>query len=379
MRVYLDYNATAPVRPEVRRAVEPLLFGPVDAGAFGNASSVHWAGQAARRALEGARAQVAARLGRKASSIIFTSGGSEANNLALRGILLHPSVRRPRLVISAVEHPAVRVPAHSLRAAGVDVVEVGVDDQGRLDLDRLSDALAQPTTLVSVMAVNNETGVMLPIDEVVHRAHAAEALVHVDAVQAAGRLSLPETADLITLSGHKIGGMPGAGVLAIRDDAPLAAQQLGGPQERGHRAGTESVAAAVGLAKALAIADDARATENARLAPMRDRLEAGLRALPGVRIVGGGAPRVAAVTTAVFTDVDGEAVLQGLDLEGVATSSGSACSSGSLEPSHVLLAMGIPPVQALSAVRFSLGWASRDSDIERALEALPTVVERARL
>ena len=377
-RVYLDYNATAPVRPEVRRAVEPVLFGDPAQGRFGNASSVHWAGQVARRLLEQARGRVAKRLSRKPAEIVFTSGGSEADNLALRGVLMHPRVRRPRLVISAVEHPAVRAPAEALRGAGVDVVKIPVDTEGRLDLDRLDAALTVPTTLVSIMAVNNETGVVLPVDEVIARARRSGATIHVDAVQAAGRIALPIDADLITLSGHKLGGLPGAGVLAVRDDIPLAAQQLGGPQERGHRAGTEAVATAIALAEVLDLADDARETENLRLQGLRDRLEAGVAALPGARIVGRAADRVAPVTTAVFTGVDGEAILQGLDLEGIATSSGSACSSGSLEPSHVLLAMGIPPTEALSAVRFSLGWASVPADVDHALAVLPTILERAR-
>ncbi len=378
MRVYLDYNATAPVRPEVRQAVEPLLFGALDEGHFGNASSVHWAGQAARRALEGARSRVAARLQRRPSEIVFTSGGSEADNLALRGVLLHPTVRKPRLVISAVEHPAVRAPALALREAGVEVIEVPVDADGRLDLDRLDAALAVPTTLVSVMAVNNETGVILPTSQIQERVHRAGARLHVDAVQAAGRIPLPTEADLITLSGHKLGGLPGAGVLAVREDFPLAGQQLGGPQERGHRAGTESVATAVALAEALGISDDRREAENERLAPLLRRLEETLLGLGGVRIVGAGALRVAPVTTAVFADVDGEAVLQGLDLEGIATSSGSACSSGSLEPSHVLLAMGISGSEAMSAVRFSLGWATTEADVDRTIQVLPMVVARAR-
>lgn len=377
-RVYLDYNATAPVRPEVRRAVEPILFGETSAGAFGNASSVHWAGQSARRALERARARVGARLARRPADIIFTSGGSEADNLALRGVLLHPTVTRPRLVISAVEHPAVRAPAHALRDAGVEVVEIPVNDAGVLDLEALARALTVATSLVSVMAVNNETGVISPIEEVVRLGHAAGAWVHVDAVQGAGRRPLPVDADLVTLSGHKLGGLPGVGVLATRETVPLAAQQLGGPQERGHRAGTESVAAAVAFAEALSIADDRRAAENRRLQALRDRLEAGVAALPGARVVGAGAPRVAPVSTFVFKDVDGEAILQGLDLDGVATSSGSACSSGSLEPSHVLLAMGVSATEALSSVRFSLGWASSDRDIDRTLEVLPSIVARAR-
>lgn len=379
-RIYLDYNATSPVRDEVRAAVEPLLFGAPSAGAFGNASSVHWAGQAARRRLEEARAAVAAELRRSPSEILFTSGGTEADNLALLGTLLGPGAGpSPRLVLSAVEHPAVDEAARVLARRGVEVERVPVTPAGALDLDALERALRRPATLVSVMAVNNETGVVHDLSAVLDRARQAGARVHVDAVQAAGRLPLEAfaEADLVVLSGHKLGGLPGAGVLAIRKDAPLAPQIVGGPQERGHRAGTESVAAAVGLAVALERAEAERAAEMARLGRLRDRLDDALRALPGARVLDR-APRVAPVTAAVFEGVDGEVLLQALDLEGVAVSSGSACSSGSLEPSHVLLAMGLPPALALSSVRFSLGRGTTEGEIEAVIDLLPRLLERAR-
>ena len=377
-RVYLDYNATAPVRPEVRHAVEPLLFDAPEDGRFGNASSVHWAGQAARKVLELARGRVAALFGRKPKEVVFTSGGSEADNLALFGVLLHPAERRRHLVISAVEHPAVRAAAAKLERLGVAVSVVPVDRRGALDLEALARALERPAALVSVMAVNNETGVISPLEEVCALAHAAGAWLHVDAVQAPGRVPLPAEADLISLSGHKLCGLPGAGALVLRDEVPLESLVVGGPQERGRRAGTEPVAAAIALATALELAEEERPAETRRLAALRDRLETGLAQLPGARIVAAGAPRVTSTTSAVFTGVESDAVLQALDLEGVAASSGSACSSGSLEPSHVLRAMGYPAGEALAAVRFSLGWATTGEEVDRVLELLPRILEQVR-
>ena len=377
-RIYLDYNATSPVRPEVRAAVEPILFGDPGEGRFGNASSVHWAGQSARRQLESARAQVASRLGRSPSEIVFTSGGTEADNLALNGVLSR--AERPRLVLSAVEHPAVAACADRWRARGAEVVRVPVTPDGALDLDALDAALDPSPTLVSVMAVNNETGFVHDIAAVAERVHAAGARLHVDAVQAAGRLPLQplaEQADLLVVSGHKLGGLPGAGVLALRADLPLTESMVGGPQERGRRAGTESVAAAVGLSAALERAEAERAEESARLGRLRDRLEGHLADLPGVRVLRG-APRVAPVVTALFEAVDGEVLLQALDLEGVAVSSGSACSSGSLEPSPVLLALGIGAELARSAVRFSLGRGTTEAEIDAVTALLPPLLARAR-
>jgi cysteine desulfurase len=360
--IYLDYNASAPVRPEVRDAMAEV--------SFGNASSVHWAGQRARKELEAARTAIARRVARKPSEVIFTSGGTEADNLALLG------VRGDRVLISSVEHPAVLTAADRLRARGVEVELVPVDSEGRLDLFALDRALEKPTVLVSVMAVNNETGVISPIAEVIARSHARGARVHVDAVQAAGRIPLPLEADLIAMSGHKLGGPKGIGVLLVRDDLPLDSLITGGPQERGHRAGTEPVAGAVGMAKALEIALDRMDAERDRLAGLVARVDAGLGALPGARIVGRSAERVANTTTAVFEGVEGESLLQALDLAGIAASSGSACSSGSLEPSHVLKAMGYSDAEALSAVRFSLGWASGASDVDRLLSVLPEALKQ---
>lgn len=373
-QVYLDYNASAPVRPEVRAAMEPLLFGELS---FGNASSIHWAGREARRHLDEARRRIGDLVGRHPSEVIFTSGGSEADNLALRGVLERAGPGA-RLILSAIEHPAVLVTAGRLESRGVAVERIPVDQEGRLDLGALDRALERPATLVSVMAVNNETGVIQPIDAVIERASRAGAHVHVDAVQAAGRIPIPSAADLVTLSGHKIGGPKGVGVLLTRKALTLEPQISGGRQERGHRAGTEPIALAVGMAVALERALADQDAEAIRLGAMRDHLEAGVRAIDGVRILGEGAPRVAQTSTALFSGVEADALLQALDLAGVAASSGSACSIGSLEPSHVLLAMGVPRSEALGAIRFSLGWRSREEDASYLLSVLATALGQAR-
>lgn len=381
-RVYLDYNATAPLRPEVRRAIEPLLFADPEDGRFGNPSSIHWAGQAARKALETARAKVAAMFSRRPSEVIFTSGGTEANNLAVFGVARRGRgpARPARLLVSAVEHPAVLAPARALEAEGVVVEYLPVTTDGQLDLDALDRALLEPASLISVMAVNNETGVISPIEEVIRRARAKGVVVHVDAVQAIGRIDARrlDGAELLTISGHKLGAQKGCGVLLARAELPISPLLHGGPQERGHRAGTEDVAAATGLSVALELAIAEREEESARLGALRARLDASLAAIEGARILGAGAPRVASTTTVVFGGVDGDVLLQALDLEGIAASSGSACSSGSLEPSHVLIAMGVPPREALSAVRFSLGHGSTAADVERVLAVLPALVARVR-
>ena len=385
-RVYLDYNATSPLRTEVRAEIEPILFGSLEQGAFGNPSSVHWAGQAARQLLEAARNRVARVLSRRPSDIIFTSGGTEADNLALSGFFESRDVRthpQRKLILSSVEHPAVEASAQYWAHHGVEIEKIPVSASGQLDLQAFDEAIhkcrgCEAATLVSVMAVNNETGIIHDLDEVRTRTQAANLRLHVDAVQAAGRLPAATwDADLVVLSGHKLGGLPGAGVLATRTDLPLEAKVVGGPQERGRRAGTESVAAAVSLAAGLELANTERETEMVRLGQLRDHLDSFLLSCPNTTVLNQ-APRVKPVTTAVFGGLDGEVLLQALDLEGIAVSSGSACSSGSLEPSSVLTSMGIDAARARSAVRFSLGHQSSMEDIERVIEILPKVLERAR-
>lgn len=370
MRIYLDYNATAPVDPGVSAAMAPL------AEVFGNASSIHWAGREARRHLEAARTAVAARTGRKPSEVVFTSGGSEANNLALRGTL-GPLPRRGRLITSAVEHPSVRVTAEALARAGVEHLEIPVDRQGQLDLGALERALVGAPAVVSIMAVNNETGVRSPLPEILALTRAAGALLHIDAVQAVGRVPLPWEAELITISGHKLGAPKGAGALLRRSSLPLEPLILGGPQERGVRAGTEPVASFAGLAAALQRSLDREGGEVLRLAALQAHLEAGLRAL-GAEIIGGEAARVANTTLFTVEGLEAESLLQALDLEGIAASSGSACSSGSVEPSHVLLAMGRTRGQALSAIRVSTGLATTREDLDALLAVLPALLTRVR-
>lgn len=377
MKVYLDYNATSPIRPEVKAAVEPILFDSPQAPT-GNPSSIHWAGQAAKKMLEEARAKVARHFLRRPSEIVFTGGGTEADHLALFGVLLHPAQKRRRLLYSAVEHPAVRAAAQALaQRHGVQVVELPVDREGQLELTALKEALQIPTGLVSVMAVNNETGVISPIEAIYAEVQAAGALLHTDAVQAIGRVPLP-TADLISFSGHKLGGLVGAGVLVVNKDVPILEQLTGGPQERGRRAGTEALGPIVGLAVALDTSLATRSELQARLTTLRDRLERSLLTLPGVRVVGAQAPRIGSTSTVIFSGVDGDALLQALDLEGIAASSGSACSSGSLEPSAVLLAMGEDRGAAKGAVRFSLGFGTTAADIDRVEGVLPGLLARVR-
>ncbi|MFO0727282.1 MAG: cysteine desulfurase family protein [Myxococcota bacterium] len=369
MRVYLDYNATAPPDPAIREEVAALE------AATGNASSIHWAGREAKRALEGARGAVAKIFGRKPSEILFTSGGSEANNLALFGTL-EASGRR-RLLTSAVEHPSVLESAKALGRRGIEHQAIGVDGAGRLDLSALGALLAGPPALVSVMAANNETGVVSDLGGVIALAKAHGAILHVDAVQAAGRIPLPLEADLITLSGHKLGGHKGAGVLVRRANIPLAPLIHGGPQERGFRAGTEPFPLYFSLARALEATLARAEAEIPRLRALQERLEEGLVAL-GAQVLGAGAPRLVNTTSVLFAGVEAETLLVALDLEGIAASSGSACSSGSVEPSHVLVAMGQSPAEALSAVRFSTGRGTTATEIEALLAILPRVLAQVR-
>ncbi len=377
-RVYLDFNATAPLRPEIRSVVEPLLFGDATDGRYGNASSVHWAGQAARATLEEARTRLANAIGKAPHEIIFTSGGTEADNLAMLGHVLHPSVEPKRVVLSAVEHPAVTAAAEVLADRGVTVEFFGVDERGRVRFEDLEALLKTPTALVALMSVNNETGIVHDVDRAAALCRRAGARLFVDAVQSVGKLPFPAEADLVAISGHKLGGLKGAGCLVRSRDVVLASHLVGGPQERGLRAGTEDVAAIVSLSEAVVLAEERREAEMARLGRLRERFETALVRLPGVQIVGDQAARVPNTTTAVFQDVDGDALLQAMDLAGIAVSSGSACSSGSLEPSPVLLALGFDPEDARSAVRFSTGEPTRAEDLDFVIDVLPSLLEQVR-
>jgi cysteine desulfurase len=372
-RVYLDWNATAPLRPEARVAMVAAL------DLVGNPSSIHGEGQAARRVVEEAREQVAALVGADPKLVTFTSGGTEANNLALNPALQAGTDKAPRerLLISATEHVSVR--AGGQFAAGA-VEEIPVTAAGVLDGDVLGKRLAVLAAegrrvLVSVMLANNETGVVQPIPEIAARVHEAGGLFHVDAVQAAGRISCDINvlgADLLTLSAHKLGGPKGAGALIRRDEALHLPQPLmrGGGQERGLRAGTENVAAIAGFGAASDAARQALEAEGCRMTALRERLETGLKAAtPKAIIFGAESPRVPNTTLVAVRGMRAETAVIALDLAGFAVSSGAACSSGKVQASHVLAAMGAPEDLARSGVRISLGRDTAETDIDRFIKA----------
>ena len=357
--IYLDYNATAPIRPEVRDAVIAAF------DVAGNPSSVHGFGRRARRVVEDARAEVAALAGVTPARVVFTSGGTEANTAALR------ATGRTRILVSAIEHDSVLETAP-------DALRVPVTADGLVDLAALERLLAEAPepALVSVMRVNNETGVIQPLADVVRIAHAHGALVHCDAIQAAGRLPLEVDAlgiDLMTLSAHKLGGPQGVGALIVRDGIPIAPVLRGGGQEHRRRAGTENVAGIAGFGVAARLAREGLDAQGA-LGELRDDMERRLiRAAqeagkPAV-LYGRAAPRVANTTCVSMPGATSETQIMALDLAGIAVSAGSACSSGKVKPSHVLTAMGVPADEAASAIRVSLGWGTEPGDIDRFVDA----------
>ncbi|HEX9577807.1 MAG TPA: cysteine desulfurase family protein [Myxococcales bacterium] len=359
--VYLDANATTPLSREVMAEMMPAL-----ADFFANPSSVHKPGQDARALVDTARERCARALGCSPREIIFTSGGTESDALAVLGL-------NPRKVVTtAVEHPAVL----GACARVADCVRVPVLASGELDLDALRRSLPG-ASLCSVMAANNETGVIFPLAEVAALCRSAGVPLHVDAVQAAGKLPLDFPWDLISISAHKIEGPKGAGLLAARG-VKLEGLQQGGHQEQGRRGGTENVAGIVGLGAALERAVKAQPASEPRLRALRDKLESAAREIPRAEIAGQRAPRVCNTLNVAFAGCDGETLLAALDMEGIAVSTGSACSSGSLDPSPVLLAMGYPPELARGAVRFSLWSGTTAADIDRICSVLPQVVHRAR-
>lgn len=378
--IYLDANATLPLRPEALRAMERAFELPA------NASSVHQAGQRARALLDEAREACAAALAVDPRELIFTSGGTESDHLAIRGAALAALKAAPRadarVVTTAVEHPAVLGACASLAAAGIATVRVPVDADGALELDAWDAAVAHPGTLLaSAMAANNETGVLFPLERLGESCRRANVPLHTDAVQAAGKVTLklgelPVT--YASIAGHKLRGPHGVGLLWARRGAPMSALQAGGHQEKGRRAGTENVAGALGMAAALALAVAEQPASAERLGKLRDRLEAALLQIDGAQIAGRRSPRVANTTCTYFPGCEGETLLVGLDLAGVCVSTGSACSSGSLEPSPVLLAMGLPPELARAALRFSLWSESSEADVDEVARLLPPLVERSR-
>lgn len=363
MTAYLDYNATAPIRPEALEAMTAALAEP------GNASSVHGPGRRARRLVEEARARVAALAGVDPAWVTFTSGGTEANNLALGGLPAR------RILVSAGEHDSVLqvVPEAEVIALTAD---------GVVDLDALAAALARAPegSLVSVMLANNETGVLQPLERVAELARAAGAWVHCDAVQAAGKVPLDMAAlgiDLMTLSAHKLGGPPGVGALLAHPELPLVARQRGGGQERRRRAGTENLPGIAGFGAAAETAGEELPWFQ-ELVELRDRFEREIKLLaPVAKVFGDGVPRLANTSCVAVAGLAAETQLMALDLAGVAVSSGAACSSGKVQPSHVLTAMGATPEEAGAAIRVSLGWASTAQDIDRLLAAWGDLYRRS--
>jgi cysteine desulfurase len=377
MRAYLDYNSTTPVDPAVLAAMLPFLREN-----FGNASSIHSAGQSARAAVDRARQSVAALIGAKPAEIVFTSGGTEADNLAIFGVLAASRAPRKHIITTAIEHHAVLNSCQALEKTGVTVTFVPVGQDGIVDPDDIRRALRPETILITVMHTNNELGTIQPIDEIGKIASEAEIYFHCDAVQAAGKLPLDVNrlgVDLLSLSAHKIYGPKGVGALFIRSGTPLEPQFHGGHHERDRRPGTENVPGIVGLGKAAELARQNLTADTERITALRNRLESAvLAAISSVRVNGDRARRVGNTTNLSFAAAGGEALLIALDLQSVAVSTGAACSSGAVEPSHVLLAAGLSPDEARSSLRFSLGRPTTSEEIDHAIEVIPAVVTRLR-
>ncbi len=373
--VYLDHAATTPVRAEVRDAMLPLL-----SERFGNPSSMHRWGQEARAQLEAARARLARLLGASPAEIVFTRGGTEADNLAVLG--RSRQERGATVVCSAIEHRAVLAAAEAAREEGSPLRVLAPDSAGLIHPDRVAEVLEDRPAVVSVMWVNNETGTVQPVEAIARLCAAAGTVYHTDAVQALGKcvIRVDRTpVALLSLSAHKVGGPKGTGALFVRRGVHLRPLHFGGGHERGMRAGTEDVAGAVGFALAAELAEKEREVFTARIGVLRDRLEEGLLArIPGLRVNGAADGRVASISNVSVPGASSEGLLLTLDMEGIAVSSGSACSSGAVEPSHVLTAMGLPPELAWPSVRFSLGRETTDAEVDRVLEVLPALVIRLR-
>jgi cysteine desulfurase len=377
MAIYLDHAATTPLRREVLDAMYPFLT-----HAFGNPSSAHSFGRAARAALDESHERVAARLHAEGREVVFTSGGTEANNLALKGAAWAGKAHGHRIVTSAVEHHAVGHTLRYLEKFGFEIVELPVDRYGRVDPDQLDTAINDRTILVSIMLANNEVGTTQPIADIarVVRAHKG-VLLHVDAVQAAPYVDLDVGAlgaDMLSLGAHKFEGPKGVGALYVRHGTHILAQQQGGTQERHRRAGTENVAGAVGLAAAYELSCAERPETVARLKRQRDRLAKAVLAVPGTEATGHPKQRLPGLLSLVARDTDGNACTMSLDLEGIAASVGSACTTGSTEVSHVLTAMGYPEEEARGALRLSLGRTTTDEEITTASEVVPRVIASMR-
>jgi len=378
MRIYLDHNATTPVDPVAAgamiRSLEHL---------FGNASSVHYYGQQAKSALDDARTSIAALVGAEPAEMIFTSGGTEADNFAIRGVAeaLEPSGRR-HLITSGIEHEAVLNTFKALAKRGWRTTVLPLDATGIVSPDRLREALTDDTALVSLMHANNEIGTIQPIAELATLAHTRGALFHTDAVQSAGKIPVNVRAlgvDLLAVSGHKFYGPKGVGALWVKRGIRLSPFLSGGKQERNRRAGTENVPGIVGMGTAATVALQKMDAEAVRLSALRDRLETGILAsVPNTQVNGAREARVPNTTNISFDRIEAESLLIALDLEGVAVSTGSACSSGTLEPSHVLKAMNLSSHRAQNSIRFSLGASNTEEQIDHVIAILPRIVTKLR-
>lgn len=382
-RVYFDNNASAPVLPEILEAMQPALRGEL-----GNASSIHQRGQAAKAAMEQARAAVAGLIGADPAEIVFTSGGTESNNLALRGVVTewresHPEAPPPHLITSSIEHHSVLNVFEELERLGHPVTYLRASSAGRIEPATLAAALQPNTALVSVMLANNETGVIQPVAELAALARKAKARFHTDAIQAVGKVPVDVEdlgCDLLSLSGHKLHALPGVGAVYVRRGVRIHPMLFGGRHERERRAGSENLPGIVSLGAAAQLElDDASHASAARLAALRDRLEREiLRQIPGTGAAGAGQPRVPNTTDIYFDGIEGEALVIALDLHGFCVSTGAACTSGAVEPSHVLLAMGYPRPRARGSLRFSLGRQNTGAEVDALLALLPDLVARQR-
>lgn len=375
--IYMDYNATAPVLPEVLEALLPFYREH-----FGNPSSIHWAGRAVKGAVEEAREKVASLVRCDPAEVVFTSGGTEADNMAIKGAASALRGKGKHVITTRVEHPAVSNACLYLENSGYEVTRLEVDRDGMPDLNALEKAVTERTILISAMYANNETGVLFPVGEIAEIAARRGVYFHCDAVQAAGRVPVDckgMNAVLLALSGHKLGAPKGIGALVVRKGVKLHPLIHGGSQERNRRAGTKNVAGIVALGKACEMAGSSMAEESRRLLGLRERLENGLREkVPHVRLNGHPDRRLPNTVNMSFAGVEADSLLMSLDIEGIAVSSGSACSSGTLKASPVLAAMGVAPALARGSVRFSLGRGNTEGEVDYVLEVLPSIVERLR-
>jgi cysteine desulfurase len=376
-RVYLDYNATTPVEPEVLDIMLPYFSGD-----FGNAASIHTPGQRARAAVETAREQVAALIGARPQEIVFTSGGTESDNHAIFGILRSTSNRTKHVITTQIEHEAVLNACQALEKEGAAVTYLAVNSNGLIDLEELRAAIRPETALITVMHANNELGTIQPLDEIGKIAAQNDIYVHTDGVQSAGKIPIDVNSlavDLLSISGHKFYGPKGIGAIYIRGGTRLRQFLYGGHHQRGFRPGTENVPGIVGLGKASELARIALSEDASRMSTLRDDLERGLLSkIPHSRANAVGAPRTPNTTNITVPGIEGEALIIALDLKGLACSTGAACSSGAVEPSHVLTAIGLPAEEARASIRFSLGRHTTPADIGFALEAVPAAVAQLR-